>query len=163
MNGVLNAFFIIILFMGLIAYDYLYTISDQITNAVYGRINAIEPNEISDAGFTAYEGTRDFLYALVTGIMVPFLLFLSFTSSFINRNQTMVVYVIQAIAILMVTPIMIFIFADVFTQMLSFSLLDSAYMATVYFNNFLQIFVVNMLLALASFVFVKEVPREYSG
>ena len=163
MNGVLNAIFIVILFFSLIAYDYLYTISDRVVIATKTTIDNIEPNDISDAGFNTYTGTRDMMYMLVTGILVPFLLFLSFTSSFINRNQNMVTYFIQVVAVLMLTPLIIYIFADVFTQLLSFSLLDPAYMATTYFDNFLIILVANMLLALASFVFVKQAAGELPG
>lgn len=143
--------------MGLVAFDYLYTISDRLANGVFA---VIATNDITNAGFAAYAATRNLMYSLVTGIFVPFLLFLSFTSSFINRNQNMVMYLIQVFAVLMLTPLLIFLFAQVFTNLLAFSLLDPAYMATSYFNNFLMILVANMLLSLASFVFVKQTVTE---
>jgi hypothetical protein len=67
---------------------------------------------------------------------------------------------IQAISVMLLTPLMIFLFAQVFTNLLAVSILDTNYMATTYFSNFLFIMVTNMLLALASFVFVQKGALE---
>jgi hypothetical protein len=153
MNGIRNAMFIIIMMMFLVAVDYVYTIGDQLTNQINAHILS---NPITTAAFISYGATRNLIYSAVTGVMVPFLIFLSFTSSFINRNQTVVTYMIQAISVMLITPLLIFLFAQVFTNLLAVSILDTQYMATTYFNNFLYIMVTNMLLALASFVFVQK-------
>lgn len=139
--------------MFLVAIDYVYSIGDNITNALYSKLLS---NPITTAAFNSYAATRNLIYSLVTGIFVPFLVFLSFASSFVNRNQTVVSYLIQAITVMLITPLLIYLFAQVMTNLLSVSLLDTAYMATTYFNNFLYILVANMLLALTSFVFVQK-------
>ena len=139
--------------MLLVAVDYLYSIGDYLTDAINDKI---EPNDITDAGYASYGAVRNFMYSAITGVLVPFLVFLSFTSSFINRNQTVVTYMVQAISVIVITPLTIWLFAEVFTNLLSVTLLDSSYMATTYFSNFLYIMVANMLLALASFVFVQK-------
>jgi hypothetical protein len=149
------------MFASLVALDYMFSITDLLENLIYGTVNTIQSNPISDHAHDMYAAVRNIWYSAVTGVLVPFLLFLSFTSSFINKNQNMVMYLIQALAVLMVTPIALFVFADIFTQMLSVSFLDSAYMATVYFNNFIYILVINMLMALASFIFVRNTVQEF--
>jgi hypothetical protein len=96
------------------------------------------------------------MYSLITGIVVPFLIFLSFTSSFVNRNQNIIMYLIQVIGLLMITPLCIYIFSDVLTQLMSVSILDAAYASSVYFSNFPYILIANTLMALASFIFVQR-------
>ena len=89
-------------------------------------------------------------------IVVPFLLFLTFTSSFINRNQNIIMYLIQAIGLLMLTPMVIYMFSEVLTNLLGISILDTHYMAQIYFTNFMFILIVNSLMGLASFIFVQR-------
>lgn len=153
MNGIYNLIFILFLFIILVAFDYMYSISDILT----GQINAtITPNPITAMAYTSYGATRDMLYSLVTGIVVPFLLFLTFTSSFINRNQNIIMYLIQVIGLLMITPLCIYVFSDLMADLLNITILDPAYMSQVYFTNFMFILIANTIMALASFVFVQR-------
>lgn len=169
MNGVLNTIFIIFLFIVLIAFDYMYSMSDIITDqlnssiAASFNINTTNStiaqgglNTISQDASSMYGEMRDLLYSVVTGIMVPFLLFLTFFSSFVNRNQNAIMYLCQVIAILMILPLCVYVFSDLFTNLTSISILDSAYMASIYFQNFMGILLVNGLLAVASFIFVQR-------
>jgi uncharacterized protein Veg len=145
--------FIVFLLVVLIAFDYMYSISDILTSQINSHIDA---NPITTMAYNNYGTVRNMLYSLVTGVVVPFLLFLTFTSSFINRNQNIIMYLIQVIGLLMITPIVIYTFGDVLTNMLNITILDTAYMAQIYFTNFMYILVANMLMGLASFVFVQR-------
>jgi hypothetical protein len=145
--------FIVFLFIIMVAFAYVYSISDILT----AQINAvIAPNPITTMAFNAYATTRDMLYMLMTMVVTPFLLFLTFTSSFINKNQNIIMYLIQVIGLLMLTPMVIYIFSEVLTQLLSISILNPAYMASVYFSNFMLLLVVNSLMGLVSFIFVQR-------
>lgn len=156
MNSIYNLIFIIFLMVILVAFDYLYSITDILTNQINGTIMAQFPNTITTMAMTSYGATRDMLYSLVTMIVVPFLLFLTFTSSFINKNQNIIVYLIQTIGLLMLTPLAIYMFSELLTDLLSVSILDTDYMAQVYFSNFMLILIVNSLMGLASFIFVQK-------
>ena len=149
----MNTMFIIFLFIILVAFDYMYTISDILTN----QINAtVAPNPITTMAYKSYGAQRDMLYALVVNIMVPFLLFLTFISSFINRNQNIVMYLIQVVGLLMLTPLAIYMFTEMLTNLLSVSILDPAYIANLYFTNFMYILIANTFMGLASFIFVQR-------
>jgi len=152
-NGVYNLIFIVFLLIMLVAFDYVYSIADIIIN----QINVtITPNHYSTIGYNSYTTVRDFMYSIVTGIVVPFLLFLTFISSVINKNQNIIVYLIQVIALLMLTPLAIYMFGDLMTNLLNVSILDTHYMATLYFTNFPYILIANSLMALLSFMFVQR-------
>lgn len=153
MNAIYNMIFLVLIFAVLVGFDYLYSIGDIMTD----QINAIvPPNNITTAAFNGYEASRDMLYTLVTSIVAPFLIFLSFFSSVVNRNQNIIMYLIQVVAILMVTPLVIYVFSELLTNLLSVSILDPAYMATLYFSNFMIILVANSLMGLMSFIFVQR-------
>jgi hypothetical protein len=137
----------------LVAVDYTYSISDIMVNQING---TIAPNPYTAIGYNSYFTVRNMMYSLITGIVIPFLIFLSFTSSFINRNQNLVMYLIQVIGLLMITPLCIYLFSDVLTQLLSISILDAAYASSVYFSNFPYILIANTLMAFASFIFVQR-------
>ena len=145
--------FIVFLLVMLVAFDYLYSIGDILTTQIN---NVIPNNTITAMALHTYQATRDMLYSLVTMIVVPFLLFLTFTSSFINRNQNIIMYLIQAIGLLMLTPMVIYMFSEVLTNLLGISILDTHYMAQIYFTNFMFILIVNSLMGLASFIFVQR-------
>lgn len=159
MNGVWNIIFLVFLMMMLVATDYIYSIGDIIVDQTYG---AIDSNEFTDIAYGSYATTREFVYGLITGVLAPFLIFLSFFSSFVNRNQNFVTYTIQVIGLLFLTPILIYMFSEMATQMLNVSILNHAYMATTILDNFLYILVANAILAVASFVFVKQGVSEYA-
>lgn len=157
MNGFLNLFFIILLFTTLIGVDYLFSITDILTARTYDVLNTNNfSNYITDMGYAYYQNIRGLLYSGITGVLTPFLIFLSFASSFINRNQDIISYTIFGLMVCVLTPLSIYLFAEVFTQLLNVSILDSAYMATAYFDNFTYIMVANMLLTLSSFVFLQK-------
>lgn len=157
MNGIYNAIFILLLMFMLVAVDYVYSISDKVINGIY---TVIPKNNITDNGYLSYQNIRAIMYGGITGVLVPFLIFLSFMSSFFNnyRQAGIEVYLIGNLICIIATPIMIYLFAQIVTQLLNVSILDSAYMASVFFNNFLYIMVANMLLSLASFVFITKKP-----
>jgi hypothetical protein len=139
----------------LVGFDYTYTISDVIVSGVNDSITNINmSNNITTAGYTSYTATRSIMYGGVTGVLVPFLIFLTFASSFIDRNQTLISYLVYAMVIILGTPLLIYVFSDIITNLLNVNVLDTAYMATTYFQNFAYILIANMLLSLASFVFV---------
>jgi hypothetical protein len=156
MNGVNNAVFVVVLFMTMVSFTYLYSISDKILQPMYAKINAIAPNDMTDNGYNSYVALRDFLFTGLNRVVLPFLLFLALTSSFINRNQTMIGYVIQSIAVVLITPMLVYVFAEVLSNLTAVSIINSAYLFTTYFDNFLYILIANMLLSLASFVFVQK-------
>jgi hypothetical protein len=142
--------------MFLIVIAYVYSITDTIASTVNGVITITQPNPISSGAFTSYGAMRDFIFSALTLFLIPFLLLLSFASSFINRNQSVVGYLINSMAVLMATPIVIYAFAEITTNLLNVSILNPAYIYTLYFNNFVFICIINMFLALASFAFVRQ-------
>jgi len=159
LNGVYNAIFIILLFINLIALDYIYSIGDRLIKQVYTVINIIQPNAISLNAYTTYFTLRTFYLEVISYFVVPFLLLISFASSFINRHVNIVTFLISSMSILLITPFVIYIFAQYFTNLLSVSILDPVLATTyldTYFNNFLYILVINLLLSLASFVWVEK-------
>jgi hypothetical protein len=156
MNGVYNAVFVVVLFMTMTAFTYLYSISDRIMLPMYNAINNVAPNAMTDNGYNSYQSLWDFLFTGLNRVVLPFLLFLALTSSFINRNQTMIGYVIQAIAVVLITPMLVYVFAEVLSNMTASSIINTSYLFSTYFDNFLWILVANMLLSLASFVFVQK-------
>ena len=156
MNAIYNLIFILFLFIILIAFDYMYSTTDILTSQINSTIMATYPNPITTIGMNSYMATRDMLYSLVTMIVTPFLLFLTFISSFINRNQNIIVYLIQVVGLLMLTPMAIYMFSELFTALLGVSILDTHYMASVYFANFMPLLVINSLMGLASFIFVQK-------
>lgn len=153
MNGFYSSIFIILLMFILIAVDYIYSISDKIVDGIYANI---VKNQYTDLGFQFYADTRAIFYGGITGVLVPFFIFLSFVSSFLNRNQDIAMYLISNLAIIIFTPMSIYLFSNIFTQMFNVTILDTAYMATIYFQNFIYIMIANMLLSLASFVFIAK-------
>lgn len=142
--------------MLMVVLSYSYTIGDQIVNTVNGVVVLNQPNAISTQAYNSFIAVRDFLFSAITLFLLPFFLLLTFASSFINRNQTIISYLIQSLAVLMATPLVIFVFAQVTTNLLNVSILNANYIYTLYFNNFLYICIINMFLALASFVFVRQ-------
>lgn len=139
----------------LVGVDYLYSIADQIVGSVNTTINSMGySNSLSTLAYTYYGRVRDIIYTGITGVLVPFLIFFSFVSSFVNRNQDTIGYFVSAIATVITTPLILFIFPDIISNLLNVSILDTAYMASIYFSNLLFILVVNMLISIASFVFV---------
>jgi len=160
MNGLRNLIFIIIILAGLIALAYMYSTTDIIADSIYNIINSDNPNSISTQAHTSYINMREFMYKSITLVIVPYLLFLCFTSSFINSNQNMITYIIQVVAVLMATPICLYMFSELLTQFFSVSIINTAYLSMQYFNNFLFILVINMLLAIASFIFVRKSSLE---
>lgn len=156
MNGVRNGAFIILLMVILVVTDYMYTISDQFANRTYTAVNASFANSITDQAFDSYGKGRELVYTAITGVLVPFLTFLAFFSSAVNRNQNLTTYLVSAFAIIIFTPVAIYLMSEIFTSMLSVSILDPAYMFTAYINNFMWIMVANMLLTLLSFIFVRQ-------
>lgn len=154
MNGVMNGMFIIILLFMLVAVDYLYTIADIMVDEVYNKTNTTYANPITDYAYTGYGNARNVIYTAITGVLVPFLIVLSFGSSFVNRNQSLTTYLVYSLLVVLFTPIAIYVFSDILTNMLNIPILNPSYMATTYFNNMLYILVANMLLSLASFVFI---------
>lgn len=153
LNGILNLIFIVFVMIILVAVDYTYSISDIVVNQVN---STITPNPYTAIGYNSYANVRNMMYSLITGIVVPFLFFLTFISSFINRNQNVIMYLIQVVGLLMLTPLAIYMFSEVLTQLMSVSILDANYASSVYFSNFPYILIANTLLAIVSFVFVQR-------
>ncbi len=158
MNGVRNAVFIVFLMVILVVVDYMYTISDVVVEGAYTEANIIQPNDITTLGLTMYQNMRGMMYTLITGIMVPYLVFLCMFSSLVNRNQNVAGYLLSSMVILLATPMFIYFVGEIITNMLSVSILDTDYMYTTMLSgsNFMLILVANLLLALASFVFVRR-------
>lgn len=155
-NGVRNVVFLILLYCVLVAVDYMYTITDIVTEEIYNATNASYSNPISDAGYASYGTMRDLVYTAITLVLMPWLVFLSIASSAINRHVSLSGYLVNSMVVVLLTPAVIYICAELFTQLLSVSVLDTGYMATVWFDNFLYILIANMILSLCSFVFVQK-------
>ena len=156
MNGLRNGIFIISLMILLVVVDYMYTTTDIITGRIYNETNSSFPNYITDAGHQSYSDMRTLMYGAITTVLVPFLIFLSFFSSAVNRNQSLNTYLLSSFVIVIFTPIAIYLVSEIVTNMLSVSILDHAYMATTFISNFMWIMVANMMLTLGSFVFIKK-------
>jgi len=158
LNGVRNGAFIILLMVILVVTDYMYSIADPIANDTYMAVNSTAgfSNPITDSAMDLYTSSRELIYTAITGVLVPFLTFLAFFSSAVNRNQNFTTYLISAFAVIIFTPVAIYVMSEVFTNMLSVSFLDPAYMFMTYINNFLWIMVANMILTLLSFIFVRQ-------
>lgn len=153
MNGVYNLLFLVIIFMSLAAWAYMYSIADIIE----GKVHTITGgNAISDAAYAQYQNTRDLIFGATTGILIPFFVFLTFASSFINRNQDITGYLVGSMMVLLGTPVCIYLFSQILTNLFAVSILDPAYIANTLIGNFLWILVGNMLLSLASFVFIRK-------
>lgn len=156
MNGVWNAIFVVSIFMLMTAFAWVYSLGDKILVDLYAVVNGIEPNSMTDSGLTLWTGMRDFSYQALNHFLLPFLMFLALTSSFINRNRSLHAYIIQALGVVLITPILIYVFADIITAMTSVSFINTSYLFSTYTANFLYILVGNMLLTLASFVFIQK-------
>lgn len=152
--------FILLLYVGLIGLDYLWTVSDSITGAVYNSTNSVEPNYITNDAYTRYQDVRDFMNTSVNFFLGPWLIFLSFASSFINRNQDLISYLVYSVGIVMATPIAVYAFSELFTLLANVSLLNPSYLESFYLNNFVLVLVINMLFTLASFPFVRKGVTE---
>lgn len=148
--------FLVIVFFTLVSFTYLYSISDELSSQIYTKINAIFPNPMTDAGYSGYETTRDFIMGALNRLFLPFILFLSLSNSFINRNQTLISYLTTSMAVVLLSPLAVYVFGELMTYMLEIDYLNPAYILDTYFDNFLYIIVANMLLSLASFVFVQK-------
>lgn len=145
--------FLLLIFMSLAAWAYMYSISD----IMLAKVDSITgTNSLSTAAYTSYQNVRDLLFSAVTGILIPFFIFLSFTSSFIDRNQDIMGYMVNAMMVMIGTPLVIYLFSQILTNLFAVSILDPSYVATTLVNNFLWIVVGNMLLSLASFVFIRK-------
>ena len=156
MNGLRNGIFIISLMILLVVVDYMYTTTDIITGRIYNATNASFSNPITDDGYATYTKMRELMYGAITTVLVPFLIFLSFFSSAVNRNQSLHTYLLSAFVIVIFTPLAIYLVSEIITNMLNVSILDHDYMASVFLNNFMWIMVANMLLTLGSFVFINK-------
>jgi hypothetical protein len=155
-NGARNVVFIVSLYLVLVAVDYMYTITDTVTGSLYNATNSTNPNAISDAAYSNYSTMRDLMYGGITLVLMPWLVFLSLASSAVNRHVSLSGYLVNSMIVVLLTPVVIYICAELITQMLSVSILDTGYMAQVWFDNFLYVLIANMLLSLASFVFVRS-------
>lgn len=138
---------------------YTYTIADEIVNGV----NVItQGNTVSDAAFTGYVKTRTVMFSFITQVLLPFLLFITFTSSFIDRNQDLTKYLFSSMLSVLTTGLILYIAPDIITNLLNVSILNPAYIATSYFQNIVYIMIANMLLGMGSFIFVVK-GRGYSA
>lgn len=156
MNGVWNAIFVVSIFLMMTAFAWLYSLGDEILTRLYSVVNGLEPNSMSDNGLLIWTNMRDYTYQALNHFLLPFLMFLTLASSFINRNRSLHSYVIQAMGVVLITPILIYVFADVISAMTAVSFINTAYLFSTYTGNFLYILVGNMLLALGSFVFIQK-------
>lgn len=156
MNGILNAIFIVVLFMFMVAFAYIFSISDILMDEVYAQVNAITPNATSTEIYNDYGSLRDLLFNVLNHALLPFLIFMAFFSSFVNRNQSPIQYVVSAMGVILLTPMLVYLFAEVITNMTNISIIDTDYIFSTYTANFTWILVANMLLALASYVFVRK-------
>lgn len=102
------------------------------------------------------------MYSAIAEVLTPFLIFLSFSSSFINRNQTLSNYLISSMVVVLITSLTLYFFPTIMTNLLNVSILNANYINAAYFSNFFHILIVNMLLSLASFLFVVK-TRGFSS
>ncbi len=158
MNGIFNAIFVAMLFFMLVAFAWLFSIGDLLETSFYNYVSGM----VSDATLlnslhNQYVNNRELLLTALNHFMIPFLLFMTFTSSFVNRNQTPIQYFMSVLGILLVTPLLAYLFSEVISNLLfGVSFIDADYCFTTFMNNFVLILVLNMLASLASFVFVQK-------
>jgi hypothetical protein len=143
--------------MCLVAIAYSFSLGDIIIGYMKVVDNMLNPTDnLSDKMYAYYGQTRDFSISVIFNFLVPFLFLMSYANSFINSNQNIVSYFIQAMGVLLATPLAIYIFSYVLTNLLNISFINPNYVATNFFSNFTLILVVNMLIALTSFVWIKK-------
>jgi hypothetical protein len=156
-NGIYNLVFLLLVFFCLVAIAYAFGIGDVIIGYIYDLSTKISPeSNLTTILHGQYVALRDFTISVIFNFFVPFIILLTFGNTFINANQNVISYMIQALGVLMATPLCIYIFADILTNMLSISIISPAYIASNFFNNFVPILVVNLLLTLASFIWIKK-------
>lgn len=153
MNGIRNALYIVIIMILLIGFAFIFGIGDEIMNAIHAKI-FMYPT--ADAMFNAYTHIRDFFVAITFNVALPFVIFTLFLSSFINRQENLLVYLMQTFAILMITPILVYAFAALLSNLTAIPILNPTYLASLYISNMLVILVANLLLSAASFVFTMK-------
>jgi len=156
-NGVYNLIFLLLVFICLVAIAYAFGIGDIIIGYTLDLSKRISPeSDLTTTLYGQYVTLKDFTISVIFNFFTPFIILLTFGNSFINSNQNVISYMVQALAVLFATPLCIYIFSDILTNLLGVSFISSAYIASNFFNNFVYILVVNMLLALASFIWIKK-------
>jgi len=139
----------------MVGFAYVYSISDKIVYGLNGNLTVLNmSSSLGNSSVAMYENTRSIYYGGTTGVLAPFLILLAFGSSLINRRQDVVGYLINAMVICLITPLLIYVFSDIITNFVQVSILDPNYIAASYFQNFAYILIANMLMSLLSFIFV---------
>jgi len=139
----------------MVGFAYVYSISDKIVYGLNGNLTVLNmSSSLGNSSVAMYENTRSIYYDGTTGVLAPFLILLAFGSSLINRRQDVVGYLINAMVICLITPLLIYVFSDIITNFVQVSILDPNYIAASYFQNFAYILIANMLMSLLSFIFV---------
>src|SRR4030095_2480652 len=156
MNGLRNMIFIILLFFIMVALAYVFSIGDIIVFTTNQTVDQFHSNPGSLAAAEGYVRARNLFFSMVTLFFIPFLVTLAYASSFINNQQSILSYFIQTLAVLLATPLAIYLFSAILTNMFSVNFLDPAYIVQDYFSNFALILIVNMFLSIASFIFVRQ-------
>lgn len=147
--------FIVFLLFVMVGFAYVYSISDKIVYGLNGNLTVLNmSSSLGNSSVAMYENTRSIYYGGTTGVLAPFLILLAFGSSLINRRQDVVGYLINAMVICLITPLLIYVFSDIITNFVQVSILDPNYIAASYFQNFAYILIANMLMSLLSFIFV---------
>lgn len=147
--------FIVFLLFVMVGFAYVYSISDKIVYGLNGNLTSLNmSSSVGNSSVAMYEKTRSIYYGGTTGVLAPFLILLAFGSSLINRRQDVVGYLINAMVICLITPLLIYVFSDIITNFVQVSILDPNYIAASYFQNFAYILIANMLMSLLSFIFV---------
>ena len=153
MNAIKNMLFLIIVFIFMIALAFAFSIGDEVLNAVH-TVTFLYPT--SHTMFLNSIKIRDFFLNMSLNIFLPFIVFMTLFSTFINRNNNILSYVLQCLGVLMITPLVLYFVPDIFTAILSTPIINTAYYKSIYFTNFTSLIIINLLLAFASFIFIRR-------
>lgn len=154
MNAVRNALYLILGFVMLIGIGLSFTIGNQLIDATY--VSVFPNSHLVNVAYQDWINVRDFFINMTYNFLVPLIIFLTFASSLIGRNTGLVTYLTQSMVILMLTPILVYSFAEFFTPFLQSGLIDMAYIRVLYFENLLYLLVINMIVSFLSFLFTRR-------
>lgn len=153
MNGVNNSIYLMMVMIMIVLFAFIMSLGDEVMNGINA---STYKYPLAAQAFSAWENLRDFFMALTFNIALPFIIFTSFLSSFINRNQNVLIYITSTFVILVSIPMLMYMFSGFLTAYMSISLINPDYLKDLYVSHILTILIINMMLSIASFVFVQS-------
>ncbi len=153
MNGLNNAFYLMMAMIMIVVFAFVMSLGDEIMSSIHA---STYQYPMAEAAYNSWVSIQSLFMLLSFNIALPFIIFTSFLSSFINKNQNVLIYVMQTFIILLAIPLLMYMFSGFLTSWMSISLINSDYLQSLYVSNILTILIINMMLSIASFVFVQN-------